>query len=223
MKLRLSLALAVVSVSALFGQGLPGDNVANLFTEAKEQMQAGDYQAANVSFRKMLATGVTLPEEMCYFFAQTLFNVEQFQNAKEFAHKYIKLAGSTGEHYQASLDLLQKLESKLVSAKTCAKCDAFGYTLMHCERCGGEGEYVKTCHFCEGNNELHCSKCNGDGVLITLDAVGERFYNSCKKCGGKGYHPCTYCEGTGKLTQQCEQCFGIGKRTSNELCDHIIK
>ena len=52
-----------------------------LISHARAQMEANDFEGANFTFRKALATKKVLPTSMSYFFARTLFVIHQNQNA----------------------------------------------------------------------------------------------------------------------------------------------
>ena len=47
-------------------------------------MERSDYQTANSIFRNLIDSGQPLPEEMPYYFSETLFHLGQFDNSQNF-------------------------------------------------------------------------------------------------------------------------------------------
>jgi len=42
---------------------------------------------------------------MPYFFAETLFELKQYDNSANFLNKYLELAGFAGDHYKGAQEL----------------------------------------------------------------------------------------------------------------------
>ncbi|MDN4164108.1 hypothetical protein QWY31_01280 [Cytophagales bacterium LB-30] len=192
-----------------------------LLKEAKTQMEAGDYAAANLTFRKMLALKAILPDDVSYLFAETLFYIGQYQNSQNLLKRYMELTGIQGNYYQQSKELEALLQEKLVSNKTCDLCNAFGYRLAPCTECEGSGSEISPCNFCRGKGVNHCLSCDGEGVTIKYSALGEKTYNTCTKCEGKGFHACTLCKGAKEIETYCSTCFGDGMKSTTIVCNHL--
>lgn len=194
--------------------------VLDLIEQAKEYMASEDYEAANAMFRKALATKKTLPTEMSYFFAETLFVINQFQNSKNFVDKYLELAGKAGDYYDEAIALQQLLNERFDQIRTCNLCNLSGYRYVPCDNCGGLGKSTEACYQCKGHGLTTCNKCFGKGVLITLNALGQKIYGSCDLCDSKGYLECSLCHGEKTLSGACTVCLGAGKKVSSQICNH---
>lgn len=194
--------------------------VVDLVDKAKSQMDAGDYEGANKTFRKALATKRVLPTSMSYFFAETLFVIHQNQNAKNFIEKYIQLAGRAGDYYEDAVRLKKLIDSQFEEIKACNYCNLSGYRYIECDNCNGLGHTVEICYNCHGNGLIMCPKCIGRGVLITQTSFGEPIYSSCDLCTSKGYISCNICNGEKELSGRCNVCLGTGEKVSKVICNH---
>ena len=65
-------------------------SVAKEFQE-KFELDAIDYQTANSIFRNLIESGLPLPDEMPYYFSETLFALGQYDNSSNFLNKYLEL------------------------------------------------------------------------------------------------------------------------------------
>lgn len=187
---------------------------------ARDQMAEQDFQAANRTFRQMLELKTTLPTEMCYFFANTLYMLGQHENSLRFVEKYEKLAGVGGEFYQDTQNLKALLNKERETILSCNFCDNQGYILHACQYCEGEGFYLQSCRKCFGNEHIKCISCEGEGVLIVKNHFGQSNYQTCGTCAGHGFQDCPYCEGTGQKKQNCQYCSGSGSLAGKEICQH---
>lgn len=191
-----------------------------LLVKAKEQMAVEDYHAANKSFREMLELNTALPTEMCYFFANTLYQLKQFDNSLRFVEKYESLAGAGGDYYQENLQLKKLLKEEMETVRECNYCDSQGYVLEECSYCNGEGTSRQSCKKCLGHKEIKCKNCSGEGVAIGKNHFGQNTYQTCQVCGGNGIQPCAHCDGKGFEDQNCQHCSGKGKIRTTQLCTH---
>ncbi len=196
------------------------NEVVALVDKAKLLMDEGNYEEANVYFRKALATKRVLPSSMSYYFAETLFVIHQNQNAKNFIDKYIELVGQGGDHFDKAIRLKSLIESQFDEIKNCGFCNFSGYRYVVCDNCNGLGQTVEVCYNCNGNGLIMCPKCIGRGVLITSNTFGEQFYSSCDLCTSRGYITCTICHGDKELSGRCNVCLGTGKKVSKTICNH---
>ena len=194
--------------------------VETLIAQARQQMEANDFEGANVTFRRALATKKVLPTSMSYFFAKTLFVIHQNQNAKNFVEKYIELAGQGGDYYEDAVRLRDLIDDEFKAIEECKFCNLSGYRYATCENCNGLGQTVELCHKCYGNSPVMCPKCIGRGVVITSTTFGEKVYASCDRCEAKGYIDCPVCQGAKEIAERCSVCLGTGKKVSKEICTH---
>jgi hypothetical protein len=192
-----------------------------LMDQAKGQMDAGDYEAANKTFRKALALKRVLPTSLSYFFAETLYVIHQNQNAKNFVEKYIELAGQGGDYYAKAIKLRELIDIQFKEIQECDYCNLSGYRYVVCDNCNGLGVTVEVCYNCNGHGITTCPKCMGLGVLITTDQFGKQHYQACDLCESKGYITCPVCHGTGELSGTCSVCLGTGKKVSKIICNHL--
>jgi DnaJ-class molecular chaperone len=195
-------------------------DVVALVDIAKAQMDQGDYEEANKTFRRALATKKVLPTSMSYFFAKTLFVIHQNQNARNFVDKYIELAGRGGDYYDDAVKLKELIDIQFEEIKNCEYCNLSGYRYVLCDNCNGLGRTVEVCYYCNGHGTTSCPKCMGRGVIITTDQFGKQIYSSCDLCDSKGYITCPVCHGEGELSGICSVCLGTGKKVSNIICNH---
>ena len=195
-------------------------DIVALVDKAKAQMEQGDYEGANKTFRKALATKRVLPSSLSYYFAETLYVIHQNQNAKNFVEKYIELAGKGGDHYAAAIRLKELIDNQFDEIKECDYCNLSGYRYVECDNCNGLGHTVEVCYNCHGNGLTMCPKCIGRGVLISSNQFGEQIYSSCDMCDSKGYIICPVCNGTEELSGRCNVCLGTGKKVSKTICNH---
>lgn len=195
-------------------------DIVALVDKAKAQMDEGDYEGANKTFRKALASKRVLPSSLSYYFAETLYVIHQNQNAKNFVEKYIELAGKGGDHYDDAIRLKELIDKQFDEIKECDYCNLSGYRYIECDNCNGLGHTVEVCYNCHGNGLTMCPKCIGRGVLITSNQFGEQIYSSCNMCDSKGYIICPVCNGTEELSGRCNVCLGTSKKVSKTICNH---
>ena len=196
------------------------DDIVALLDQAKSQMGQGDYEGANKSFRKALATKKVLPTSMSYFFAETLYVIHQNQNAKNFVEKYLELAGQGGDYYAKAVRLKVLIDNQFEEIKACEYCNLSGYRYTECNNCNGLGHTVEVCYKCYGNGLTMCPKCIGRGVLILSNQFGDPIYSSCDMCDSKGYITCPVCNGTKEISGRCNVCLGTGNKVSKTICNH---
>lgn len=220
-------ALGYFGNSIVFAQneGLPqkivyDQEVIDLMNQAKAEMQADNYEAANRTFRKALATRKILPTDLSYLFAETLYVVHQYQNSLNFVDKYLSLAGQGGNYYNKAIELKQLLQEEFKRIKECEYCNLSGYRYVTCYNCNGKGTTTELCYNCKGSGKTVCPKCMGQGVYITFNSFSGKQYQECDVCMGKGYVVCNVCEGKKELTGTCSVCLGTGKIASSIICNH---
>ena len=187
---------------------------------ATAAMEREDYQTANSIFRDLIDSGQPLPEEMPYFFAETLYQLKQYDNSRNFLNKYLELTGFTGSHYQGAQELKKKLEVHLSAIAACQLCDRRGYRYTVCSTCEGNKKVEQACTYCKAKGVVGCSRCNGTGMITKVNIFNIVEYFECERCDGKGRLTCPECQGSLKTVSDCRTCEGTGKLVSEELCDH---
>lgn len=188
---------------------------------AKAAIERNDYEVANKIFRNMIDSGQPLPEEMPYLFAETLFELKQFDNSANFLNKYLELTGFTGAHYTGAQELQKKLESPLTEIQKCQLCDRRGYRLKTCFTCDGKKQIEQDCKYCKAKGVVGCSRCSGSGMITKMNIFKIVEYFECDRCDGRGRLTCPVCEGSLKEVSDCQTCNGSGQISSEDVCDHL--
>ena len=187
---------------------------------AQASMERQEYETANSIFRDLIDSGLPLPEEMPYFFAETLYELGQYDNSANFLNKYLELSGFAGDHYKGAKELQVKLEGPLNAIKTCQLCDRRGYRYKVCFTCEGARQIEQDCSYCKARGVVGCSRCSGSGMITRVNIFKIVEYFECERCDGKGRLTCPVCEGNLKEVSSCRTCGGSGRLTSENLCDH---
>ncbi len=189
-------------------------------TLAQQQMVDGNYDKANLTFRKILRENKVLPPNLSYLFAETLYKIGQFQNSRNFLDKYLSVEGKGSDYYEEAQNLLKYLNIEFADIKSCSRCDIRGYRLLVCHECHGERLTTKPCHYCKAVGVIACQKCQGEGVVISKNVFGEYSYETCNRCSNRGQHDCPVCSGKKQITTTCAVCLGSGQESSTHLCNH---
>lgn len=187
---------------------------------AQAAMERNEYETANSIFRDLIDSGLPLPEEMPYFFAETLFELKQYDNSANFLNKYLELSGFAGDHYQGAQELQKKLAGPLNEIKVCQLCDRRGYRFKVCFTCEGARQIEQDCDYCKAKGVVGCSRCSGSGMITRVNIFKIVEYFECERCSGNGRLTCPVCEGSLKEVSSCRTCNGSGKLSSENLCDH---
>lgn len=183
-------------------------------------MERNDYQTANSIFRNLIDSGLPLPEEMPYYFSETLFQLGQYDNSQNFVNKYLELTGFTGQNYEAATRLKEKLKVPLAQILACERCDRRGYRYESCTTCLGKKQTEQACSYCKAKGVVGCSRCGASGMIKKVNVFNIVDFYECERCGGKGRLTCPSCSGSGKEVSACKTCEGSGKAPSTALCNH---
>lgn len=220
--LRLLFSIALFSISSTLLAQI-GPNLGQTDTWMKNAVAAierNDYETANGIFRNLIDSGLPLPEEMPYYFAETLYNLGQYDNSANFLNKYLELSGFKGDHYQGAKELQKKLETPLQNIQVCQLCDRKGYRYKVCFTCDGKKEISQECSYCKAKGVVGCSRCAGTGMITKKNIFNIVEYFECDRCNGQGRLECPVCHGELKEVSACKTCNGSGRLASELLCDH---
>jgi hypothetical protein len=193
----------------------------DLLKKGKDLVHAGDFEQANMTFRRILTLDHPIPSEFCYYFSKTLYHIGQYRNSRSFIDKYYEIAGQGGDYYKDIQHLEGLVDAELTKITECDFCDHNGYRLVECEHCSGSGETMKVCSTCKGKGNTLCDLCGGEGVLIRRNLFNTAEYQTCNKCEGTGITKCPTCEGKKEVTTICSVCRGVGGVSSGHICDHM--
>lgn len=217
----LFLMLMIVYGETLYAQVSPNlGNTSRLMANATAAMEAGEFEKANEIFRQIIQSNAPIPSEMPYFFAETLYQLKQYDNSRNFLGKYLDLNGFKGQHYQEAKDLESKLEQPLMDILTCQYCNKKGYRLLTCTTCSGEKQVEQDCTLCKAQGIVGCSRCAGKGIVTKKNVFNIVEYYDCERCSGSGRLTCPRCEGTHVEYGECRTCDGTGHLESEDLCNH---
>lgn len=188
---------------------------------ALSAMERKDYKTANELFRSLIESGMPLPDEMPYYFAETLFELKQYDNSKRFLDKYLELTGFNGQNYEGASQLKSKLAGPLAAISECKLCDSRGYRYDTCSTCEGKKNTDQTCTYCKGKLVVGCSRCVASGLIKRVNVFNQVEFFECDRCSGKGRLTCPECAGSGKQVSACKTCDGRGSVTGDQICDHV--
>ena len=183
-------------------------------------MERSDYQTANSIFRNLIDSGLPLPEEMPYYFSETLFHLGQYDNSQNFVNKYLELTGFRGQNYESATRLKEKLKVPLAQIIACELCDRRGYRYENCMTCQGKKQIEQACSYCRAKGVVGCSRCGASGMIKKVNVFNIVDFYECERCTGKGRLACPNCSGSGKEVSACKACEGSGKAASTALCNH---
>ena len=183
-------------------------------------MERKDYQTANSIFRNLIESGLPLPDEMPYYFSETLFALGQYDNSSNFLNKYLELTGFKGENYEGARELQAKLKEPIAAIESCTLCDWRGYRYQVCFTCDGSKQIEQTCNYCKSKGIVGCSRCAATGMIKKMNVFNIVEFFECERCSGKGRLTCPECSGSGREVSNCKTCTGSGKITSDSICDH---
>lgn len=195
-------------------------NSTRLMNSALAEMEKGNFEKANTYFRQIIENGLAIPPEMPYFFAETLFELGQYDNSAAFLNKYLEINGYRGDNYEKAKNLEAELQSHLAAIAECRRCDRRGYRYEYCPTCHGDRQIQQTCSLCRQIGMVGCNKCMGTGIVKVRNIFNIVEYHDCDKCEGKGKITCPKCEGTLTEKSDCRTCKGEGRLTTEELCNH---
>jgi DnaJ-class molecular chaperone len=184
-------------------------------------MERKDYETANSIFRNLIDSGLPLPEEMPYFFSETLYELGQFDNSQNFLNKYLELTGFNGQNYKGASELKKKLAKPLEDIHSCHLCDVRGYRFQTCFTCEGGKKIEQTCSYCKSKGVVGCSRCGATGMIKKVNVFNIVEFYECERCNGKGRLTCPECQGSGQEVSDCKTCNGSGKLASDQICNHL--
>ena len=96
----------------------------------------------------------------------------------------------------------------------CSNCERSGEVINECDECDGTGEV--RCEDCV-QGKIECGECSGTGSIEDDEGNDKE----CEECAGigdiecdnncyKGWITCDNCDGSGNVTERCEECRGGG-------------
>lgn len=191
-----------------------------LMTSALQEMEKGEYEKANGLFRQIIENNLPIPPEMPYFFAETLYELGQYDNSANFLQKYLEINGFKGDNYEAAKALEKRLSAPLQAIQSCKLCDRRGYRFETCQTCSGEKRLSQSCGYCRAKGVVGCITCKGSGLVTRKNVFNITEYYECEKCSGQGRFTCPRCDGTHVEYSDCRTCSGTGRTLTESICNH---
>ena len=220
-KLILSLILVWIVKSISIAQGIPNLGQTDRWMKgALAALERQDFQTANSIFRNLIDSGLPLPEEMPYYFSETLYQLGQYDNSQNFLNKYLEITGFNGQNYKGAVELMEKLAGPIAEIRACNFCDLKGYRYGTCFTCKGKKQIEQSCSYCKSKGVVGCSRCGATGMIKKTNVFSIVEFYECERCSGKGRLTCPTCQGSGKEVSDCKTCQGSGKLTSDLICNH---
>lgn len=220
----LILMFTLSNLNGVLAQTQPNlGGASRLFSYALEEMEKGDYEKANTYFRQIIENNLPISPEMPYYFAVTLYELEQYDNSMNFLNRYLQINGRNAEKYEEAKVLEENLKEPLEAIKACEFCNRQGYRVVACTTCEGEKELAQSCSLCKQRGVVGCNKCFGNGLLTKRNVFNLIEYHECDQCNGEGKHTCPRCDGDLNEFSTCRTCEGAGTLNSEEICDHKEK
>ncbi|UJP63900.1 outer membrane protein assembly factor BamD [Mongoliitalea daihaiensis] len=195
-------------------------NTSRLLNNALAEMDKGNYEQANTFFRQIVESNQPIPPEMPYYFAETLFQLEQYDNSRNFLTRYLQINGFRGENYQKAKELEERLKQPLQAIQNCDLCDRRGYRFASCPTCEGAKQVSQPCNYCKAKGAVGCNRCFGKGLLTRRNIFNIVEYHECGQCQGQGKHTCPQCEGSLEEFSDCRTCSGLGRLVEESICNH---
>ena len=108
--------MVLIVNSLLFG--LSNEVLADKYLiAAKKYVKAKEYKKAVENFEKIFGLGIKVPNDLYYFYAKSLKNSGDIENAYYGFNDYIEKVGRGGTHYQEALEYIVDLEDKVIAIK----------------------------------------------------------------------------------------------------------
>lgn len=145
--------------------------------EGVNLMNNGEYSVANDKFKNVLSKANVVPTDLTFYFGKNSFYLGKYQQSIDWLNKYIELKGTTGQHYQECVSLLDKANQAFLIVREEEKEKAKDILASNYEiDCGPSGKVT-------------CPVCSGNGVIIQKGAFGN-IYKTCPYSDKHGYLSC---------------------------------
>lgn len=150
-------------------------------------MENNQHEKAINTFIEIMTPGVVLPNEVCFFMGNCLFQSGRSSHSIRFLDKYLQLTDTTGAYYKETIALLEKMGFKTPE------------TVKAEEKHEKEHPYISVQDDpCQGKEEVLCPLCSGTGVIIKKSKYGT-VYKTCLYSDEHGLMDCeryrSYLEG----------------------------
>jgi hypothetical protein len=140
-------------------------------------MENSRYDLADQKFKLVLNNLRSVPSELTYYFGKNSFYLLKFKQSIDWLNKYIQLKGTSGQHYNDALLMLQRAEAEYVKEKTTETKKA--------------SEVLSTSYEidCGPSGKVSCPVCRGAHVVVKRGPF-ENTYQTCPYCDEHGMLTC---------------------------------
>jgi hypothetical protein len=140
-------------------------------------MENSRYNLADEKFKLVLNNLKSVPSELTYYFGKNSFYLLKFKQSIDWLNKYIQLKGTSGQHYNDAVLMLQRAEAEYVKEKTTETKKA--------------SEVLSTSYDidCGPSGKVSCPVCRGNQVIVKRGPF-ENTYQTCPYCDEHGMLTC---------------------------------
>jgi tetratricopeptide (TPR) repeat protein len=171
----------------VFGQDMREEEGMKYLDLGINQMEAGDYEHADQSFRTVLESVKVLPSEICYYFGLNSYHLGRYKQSINWLNKYIELKGTSGQFFDETSEYLKKAEEAYNTEQKANEKDAT--TDESAPEIKVDYENLPDVD-CNPAGKVICPVCKGITVIIHKDKFGRHIYQSCPYCDDHGYLTC---------------------------------
>ena len=174
---RLVIIYNTVLLSILFQQLHAQDKKFGDLDAGVEAMEAGEYQKADLYFRKILKEVKVLPDEISYYFGKNSYFLGKNKQSINWLNKYIELEGTKGRFFDDAVNYLKKAEEKY-------RIEREREIQFILNELASEPELN-----CQEHDKIICPVCKGEGVIVKVGNFGNQ-YITCPYSDPRGLLTC---------------------------------
>ncbi|HBH23330.1 MAG TPA: hypothetical protein DDY13_07890 [Cytophagales bacterium] len=185
--LKIVLVIAFLASGAIIAKAQmidPDNEFMNYLDKGRSQMENGDYELAEASFKQVLNNVNVLPAEICYYFGKNSYFLKKYKQSINWLNKYIELKGTRGQYFEESKEYLALAEDAYRDTRQTES----GQELITENEVVTEFTFVEQIDCFEGD-KIVCPVCRGKTVIIKQGAFG-RTYETCPYCNDHGLLTC---------------------------------
>ena len=164
-------------ITAFNSYALPIDSLTKVKLESGIlYMENSQFEKAIDTFTEIMKPGIVLPNEVCYFMGNCLFQSGRKNYSVRFLDKYLDLTDTTGVYFTETIALLLKMgfENPYASPKENEE----------------EKPFISVQDDpCQGKDDILCPICSGTGVIIKKSKYGT-VYKTCLYSDEHGLMDC---------------------------------
>ncbi len=152
------------------------------YQKAVELVETGHYHEANKAFLTVLNPNKTMPDEICYFFAVSLYQTNYVDQSEELLIKYLELTADEGNYFEEATTLLRLIRS---NRTTIVEDSAVIEEEIPNPKTATYNKETK----CKPGDKVICPICKGSGVIVSEGSFGN-YYRPCPYSDEQGLMSC---------------------------------